>query len=162
MGRTTEELLDRYELYARAAGFSRAQVDHMRSCVGSLDQFLHGIGDMREVTADDFRRFLADLRDRPLWRGLKNEQARRLSGTSINTYARAVKAFFNWLNAEGIIADNPLAAVPAPRKPKTLPKVYSEKDLRAVYAAASANIRDEAVFCVLLDSGIRLAEFSAL
>jgi len=81
MGRTTEELLDRYELYARAAGFSRAQVDHMRSCVGSLDQFLHGIEDIKEVTAADFRRFLADLRDRPLWRGLKSEQARHLSGT---------------------------------------------------------------------------------
>jgi len=76
MGRTTEELLDRYELYARAAGFSRAQVDHMRSCVGSLDQFLQGIEDIKEVTADDFRRFLADLRDRPLWRGMKTEQAR--------------------------------------------------------------------------------------
>jgi site-specific recombinase XerD len=134
----------------------------MRSCIGLLDQFLQGIEDIKEVTAADFRRFLADLRDRPLWRGLKTEQARHLSGTSINTYARAVKAFFNWLKAEGIIADNPLAAVPAPRKPKTLPKVYSEKELRAVYAAASANIRDEAVFCVLLDSGIRLAEFSAL
>jgi site-specific recombinase XerD len=164
MGRTIEELLDRYELYARAAGFSRTQVDHMRRCVGLLDQFLQGIEDIKEVTAADFRRFLADLRDRPLWRGLKTEQARHLSGTSINTYARAVKAFFNWLKAEGIIADNPLAAVPAPRKPKTLPKVYSEKELRAVYAAAaaSANIRDEAVFSVLLDSGIRLAEFSAL
>jgi hypothetical protein len=31
-----------------------------------------------------------------------------------------------------------------------------------VYAAASANIRDQAVFCVLLDSGIRLAELSSL
>ena len=106
-GRTTGELLDRYELYARAAGFSRAQVNHMRSCVGLLDRFLHGIEDMREVSAADFRRFLADLRDRPVWRGLKNEQARHLSGTSINTYARAVKAFFNWLNVEGIIAEQP-------------------------------------------------------
>jgi site-specific recombinase XerD len=162
MGRTTEELLDRYELYAQAAGFSRAQVDHMRSCIGLLDQFLQGTKDVKEVTAADFRRFLADLRERPLWPGLKTEQARHLSGTSINTYARTVKAFFNWLKAEGIIADNPLAAVPAPRKPKTLPKVYSEKDLRAVYAAAVANIRDEAVFCLLLDSGIRLAELAGL
>jgi site-specific recombinase XerD len=162
MARPTEKLLDQYELYARAAGFSRAQVGHMRSCVGLLDQFLQGTKDIREVTAADFRRFLADLRDRPLWRGLKTEQARHLSGTTINTYARALKAFFNWLKAEGIITDNPLASVPAPRKPRPLPKVYSERDLRAVYAAASANIRDEAVFCVFLDSGIRLAELGAL
>ena len=76
--RTTEELLDRYELYARAAGFSRAQVVHMRGCVGLLDRFLYGTKDLTEVNAADFRRFLADLRDRPVWLGLKNEQARRL------------------------------------------------------------------------------------
>lgn len=161
-GRTTGELLDRYELYARAAGFSRAQLNHMRSCVGLLDRFLHGIEDMREVNAADFRRFLVDLRDRPVWRGLKNEQARHLSGTSINTYARAIKAFFIWLNVEAIIPSNPLAAVLAPRKPKTLPKVYSEKDLRAVCATAAASIRDNAVFCLFLDSGIRLSELGTL
>jgi site-specific recombinase XerD len=134
----------------------------MRNCVGLLDQFLHGTKDIREVTAADFRRFLADLRERPLWRGLKTEQARHLSGTSINTYARAVKAFFNWLKAEDIIADNPLASVTIPRKPKTLPKVYSEKDMIAVFAAAEANIRDEAVFCLFYDSGLRLAELAGL
>ena len=58
--------------------------------------------------------------------------------------------------------NNPLAAVPAPRKPKTLPKVYSEKDLRAVCVTAAASIRDDAVFCLFLDSGIRLAELGAL
>jgi integrase/recombinase XerC len=166
MGQTIKELLGRYEVYAEAAAFSDAQIDHMRNCVRLFDQFLQGIKDIRkdirDVTAADFRRFLADLRDRPLWRGLKKEQARHLSGTSINTYARAVKASFNWLKAEGIIADNPLAAVRVPRKPKTLPKVYSEKDLRAVNDAAAANIRDQAVFCVFLDSGIRLAELSSL
>jgi site-specific recombinase XerD len=117
---------------------------------------------MREVNADDFRCFLADLRDRPVWRGLNNEQAHRLSGTSINTYARAIKAFFIWLHAEAIIPSNPLATVPAPRKPKTLPKVYSEKDLRAICVTAAASIRDNAVFCLFLDSGIRLSELGTL
>ena len=120
-------MLDRYELYARAAGFSPAQIHHMSSCVGLLDRFLHGIQDMKEVSAADFRRFLADLRDRPVWQGLHNEQARHLSGTSINTYARAIKAFFNWLNVEGIITSNPLASVTIPRKTKTLPKVFPRK-----------------------------------
>ncbi len=162
MGRTTKTLLESYELYARATGFSQARIDQMRTTVGLLDQFLDGIKDIREVTADDFRRFLADLRDRPAWRGLKTEQAHRLSGTSITTYGRAVKTFFSWLHTEGIIADNPLATVKIPRNPKTLPKVYSEQDLIAVFAAAAASIRDEAIFCLFLDSGVRLAELSRL
>jgi site-specific recombinase XerD len=161
-GRTTRELLDRYELFAQAAGFSHAQIHHMHSCVGLLDRFLHGIQDMKEVSASDFRLFLTDLRDRPMWSGLHNEQARHLNGTSINTYARAIKAFFNWLNAEGIISINPLASVIIPRKPKILPKVFSEKDMRAVCAAAAANVRDNAIFCLFLDSGLRLSELSGL
>ena len=162
LGRVISELLDRYELFARAAGYSFAQIDHMRSCVGLFDRFLHGIKDPAAVTADDFRRFLADLRDRPVWQGLKNEQTRHLSGTSINTYARVIKAFFGWLNSEGVIAENPLAVVPLPRKPKMLPKVYSETDLVAIIATAEANIRDNAVFNLFLDSGIRLAELARL
>ena len=94
--------------------------------------------------------------------GPENEKQRRLSGTSINTYTRAVKTFFNWLIAEGIITENPLAAVPAPRKPKTLPKVFSENEMRAVCAAASADSRDNAIFCLFLDSGIRLSELGGL
>jgi integrase/recombinase XerD len=162
MGRAIEELLDQYELYARAAGFSNAQVTLMRMCVGLFDRFLGGIKNIKEITAADFRHFLADLRDRPVWQDLKTEKPRRLSGTSINTYARSVKTFFHWLNTEGIITNNPLTAVPAPRKPKTLPKVYSEKDLKAVWSIASSNIRDEAVFCLFLDSGIRRAELGGL
>jgi integrase/recombinase XerD len=162
MGRAIEELLDQYELYARAAGFSNAQVTLMRMCVGLFDRFLGGIKNIKEITAADFRHFLADLRDRPVWQALKTEKPRRLSGTSINTYARSVKTFFHWLNTEGIITNNPLTAVPAPRKPKTLPKVYSEKDLKAVWSIASSNIRDEAVFCLFLDSGIRRAELGGL
>jgi integrase/recombinase XerC len=156
------ELLDRYELYARARGFSPASIGHVRRCVGFFDDFLHGNTDAGKVTADDFRRFLSDLRERPVWGGLKGEKGRRLSGTSQNTYARAVKAFFDWLKAEDIITNNPLAAVPAPRKPKTMPKIYSENELNAVFKAAATNIRDQAIFYLFLDSGVRLAELSRL
>ena len=156
------ELLERYELYARARGFSLASIKHTRRCVGFFDDFLQGNTDVGKVTADDFRRFLSDLRERPVWGGLKGEKGRLLSGTSQNTYARAVKAFFGWSKAEGIIANNPLAAVPAPRKPKTVPKVYSENELNAVFEAAKANIRDQAIFYLFLDSGVRLGELSRI
>ncbi len=160
--RTIEEALKRYELYARAAGFSQHRIDQMRSCLGLLDRFLGGIKDIGEVEANDFRRFLADLRDRTVWPGLKYEKARHLSGTTITTYARAIKTFFKWLLNDGVIAENPLAVVPIPRNPKTLPKVYSEETMKVVFAVAKTSIRDLAIFCLFLDSGIRLAELAGL
>ena len=160
--RTIDEVLTRYELYARAAGFSQHRIKQMRSCLGLFDQFLQGILDVRDVTTDDFRRFLADLRVRPMWPGAKYERSSHLSDTTIATYGRAVKTFFHWLHSEGIITNNPLANVKIPRVPKMLREVYSEKELIAVFHAAATNIRDQAIFYLFLDSGIRLTELSSL
>ena len=109
-------IFTRYELYARAAGFSRSQIDHKRRCISYFDQFLGGIKDPAAVTPDDFRRYLAYLPTKPVWKGLKNEQARLLSGTSVNTYAVAIMTFFKWMADEKIIPANPLAAVRVPKK----------------------------------------------
>ena len=152
----------RYELYAGAAGFSPAHISDMRNSVRYFDQFLGVIRDPAAVTADDFRRYLVYLPTKPVWKGLKNEQARLLSGTSINTYAREVQTFFKWLADEKIIPTDPLAAVRIPRKPKTLPKIYSEQDLVAVIRAAETSLRDNAIFSLFIDSGIRLEELEGI
>jgi site-specific recombinase XerD len=47
---------------------------------------------------------------------------------------------------EKIIPTDPIAAVRIPRKPKTLPKIYSEQDLVAVIRAAETNVRDNTIF----------------
>ena len=152
----------RYELYAGAAGFSTAHIADMRNSVRYFDQFLGGINDLSAVTADDFRRYLVYLPTKPVWKGLKNEQTRLLSGTSINTYARETQTFFKWLAEEKIIPADPLAAVRIPRKPKTLPKIYSEQDLVAVIRAAETSLRDKAIFSLFIDSGIRLEELEGI
>ena len=155
-------IFTRYELYARAAGFSRSQIDHKRRCISYFDQFLGEIKDPAAVTPDDFRRYLAYLPTKPVWKGLKNEQARLLSGTSVNTYAVAIKTFFKWMADEKIIPADPIAAVRIPKKPKTLPKIYSELDLKAVIEAVEQNLRDNAIFSLFIDSGIRLEELSEI
>ena len=146
MGPAMAAIFTRYELYAGAAGFSPAHIDDMRNSVRYFDQFLGVIRDPAAVTADDFRRYLVYLPTKPVWKGLKNEQARLLSGTSVNTYAGAIKTFFKWMADEKIIPTDPIAAVRIPRKPKTLPKIYSEQDLVAVIRAAETNVRDNAIF----------------
>ena len=110
LGPAMAAVFTRYELYARAAGFT-AQIEHMRNCVSYFDQFLGEIKDPAAVTADDFRRYLVYLPTTPVWKGHQNEQLRVLSGTSVNTYARAVKTFFKWMADEKIIPADPIAAV---------------------------------------------------
>ncbi|MFC1952780.1 tyrosine-type recombinase/integrase [Chloroflexota bacterium] len=161
-GPVMEKLLEHYELYARAAGFSQSQINNVRMCLGLFDRFLGGIEDIGEVATDDFRRFLADLRTRPAWQGLITEKQRNLSNSTINTYARTVKTFFKWLKDESIITENTLESVKTPPIGEKVSKAYSEEQMKVVLAASSLNTRDKAIFYSFIESGLRLDELCTL
>ena len=156
------ELFPRYELYARARGFNEDYIQQVRRVMRFFNGFMPPETQINQISADDFRRFILYLKDRPLWEGKKGEASQTLSATSINTYTRAVKAFFSWAASEGIIANNPLAEVPAYRKPKTLPKIYTEDELRAIFRVIENDLRNQAFIYTFLDSGIRLGELNKL
>jgi site-specific recombinase XerD len=78
----------------------------------------------------------------------------------VNTYARGVKAFFRWLKTEGIITVDPLSSEAAPKKPRTIPRVYSDSELRAFFEVAERDLRNKAVIFMFLDTGLRLTELS--
>ena len=161
MSRTFTELLDQYELDTRARGLSKDQIDLTRFAVGLFARFLGSTCDAQNVTADDYRRFVVDLRSRKARRSSGKDSDHNLSGTTVNTYGRVVKTFFAWLYEERLITENRLAGIPAPRKPKTIPKIYRENELLAVSAVVTG-LRDRAIYELFLDSGIRLKELSAI
>jgi len=115
-----------------------------------------------KIIADDLKRFIVALQDKTKWSGTPQANGKHLSGTSINTYVRGVKSFWSWLKREGIIKNNPLASVPAPKIPKKLPKILTEDELIRVLKIASRDDRDYAIISLLLDSGIRLGELTRL
>jgi len=145
------ELFEQYRLYGRARTFSADYIDNVCRSIRFFDEFLADKSDIKNVTADDFRRFISYLRDRPLWDGKKGGAGRRLSGTALNTYARAIKAFFGWAKDENIIADNPLLRVQVPPKPKMIPKTYTEKELIAIFTAVEGDLRNQAILYVFVD-----------
>jgi len=157
-----DELLERYEIDARARGYSLRTIAHVKRCVGFFADFLGGVPDVSRVSGNDLRRYFSSLRDKPVRHGSAHEKERKLSPTSINTYARAVKSFWAWLKEEGIIKKNPLASIKTPKKSKTVPTVYTEAELKAVLNAISTLLRERAIVELFLDSGIRLEELSSL
>ena len=155
-------LLARYSLSVKSAGLSDQTVDHTRRSVGFFDEFLGGVPDVRRVTANDLRRFIVGLQAKPKWAGQPQQNGQRISPTSINSYVRAIKSFWSWLQREGIIKSNPLATMPAPKIGKRLPKVLTEDELRRVLRVASQSDRDYALISLFVDSGIRLSELCGL
>jgi len=151
-------VITKYSLSARAEGHSENTVKHTVNSVNYFATFLGGIDDVSKVTTDDLKRFIVDLRGRRRWADRSDVQVKdKISGTSINTYVRAIKAFWSWMEQQNIIKSNPLAAVPAPKLPKKLPKIITENELKALFALEMSQ-RDKVIIMLLLDSGIRLNE----
>ena len=153
-----QNLLARYSLTARSQGESEETIKHTTRIVGFFDKFMGGITDVAKIQADDLRRFILDTQEKEKWAGLPQAKGQKVSATTVNTYTRAIKGFFKWLNREGIIQTDPFLGVRAPKLPKRLPKVISEKDMIAVFDSVAENPRETALLLLLLDSGITLSE----
>jgi site-specific recombinase XerD len=118
---TLDEALGKHEEYARSRGHTDSSIGHTRNCVTMLARFLPAGRDAADITVKDYRRFVADLRQRPQRRTAKAGITRSLSATSVKTYARAVRALFSWMGRDGVIPANPLLSEAAPKTPRKLP-----------------------------------------
>ncbi|PLZ02315.1 tyrosine recombinase XerC [Burkholderia sp. WAC0059] len=89
-----------------------------------------------------------------------------LSARSIAHRLSAWRAFYRWLAGRVELEANPVAAVRAPRRAKTLPKALSVDDATALMEAPVAEtaegLRDHAMLELFYSSGLRLAELVGL
>jgi integrase/recombinase XerC len=118
--------------------------------------------DPSSVTAEDLQRFIVFLRQKKAWSETPHAKDRPLSATSINTYVRGIRSFWNWMLSQKMIDSNPLAGVSAPKLPKTLPKIFTEDELRTILQTVWLEPLNKAMILVLLDSGVRLSELVGL
>jgi integrase/recombinase XerC len=106
--------------------------------------------DPSDITHQDIRKFLGHLIDLKM---RKSSLARKLS---------AIRAFFKYLNREGLVRGNPARLVATPKQDKRLPAVLTVDDairlMNAPAAADSAELRDRAVLETLYSTGIRASE----
>lgn len=80
--------------------------------------------------------------------------------------AVALRLFFRFLNARGILQENPAEHLPLPRLHQTLPETPSaadiEKMLRATGGQRPLDMRDRAILELLYASGLRVSELCGL
>ncbi|MBX5458819.1 MAG: tyrosine-type recombinase/integrase, partial [Thermogemmatispora sp.] len=98
---------------------------------------------------------------------------KRLAARSVNTYARSMRAFCNWLEARGSVSRSPAADVSMPKVGKPLIRIIEQEEFkRLLQACASLSesgpladyhaARNRAILWLLYDTGIRLAELCGL
>jgi integrase/recombinase XerD len=109
------------------------------------------LADASTLTVQDLQEWAISLR-------------KRLATATVDQRIAKAKAFFNWCVTEGFLETNPIASVKRPKK-NWQPDPLSEEEITALLDAARygrASVRNTAILCTLLDSGLRNTELCRL
>ncbi len=102
------------------------------------------------VTVRQLRRYAAVLSER------------RSAPTTVARKLAALRAFFRTLREHGQIDQNPADLLPAPKRPRTLPRVLKPEEIAALLdgipAGTPLDLRDRALFELAYSSGLRAEE----
>jgi site-specific recombinase XerD len=105
----------------------------------------------------------ATKRDLEVFLSGKSETCRP---STVQTYWRYLKGFFEWLTNEGDITVNPMAGVPKPMVPPIDITVLSATEVHQLLdtckGKGAENRRDLALLTIMLDTGLRLTEVTNL
>ena len=119
--------------------------------IGRFVDFLQGedVAFVEAITPGHIRGWLLRLEDE----GLKP--------ASVNTGAKCVRAWLNFLVREGVLDASPMRTVPMPKLKRPRPVTFTPEEVGAILDAIHT-LRDRALVLFLLDTGVRRAELVAL
>lgn len=92
---------------------------------------------------------------------LMNERRRGVSDTTLEGYRSILNAYFNWLQRESLITNNPCVNLGPIRCPKVVRMPFSDVEIERLKEACTT-IRDKALVCFLLSTGCRIGEVVSL
>lgn len=142
-----DDLLDAYISALQVEGKSEKTIERYRYI---LTRTLETLGvPVRGVNVYHLRRYLAD------------EKARGISDRTLEGYRQVFSAFFNWLQREGLIQQNPTANLGPIKYAKKIKTTYSAVDMERLKLACDSK-RDKAIICFLAATGCRISEMTAL
>ena len=165
-------LFDGFTIHLQAAGRRPTTITwydkHMRRFFAWLDQEeIPASPD--QITALRIRKFIAHQQnDVQAWESNSYvpTQERGLSSTYISSSVRALRAWFNWMQQEEYIRDNPMDKVKTPKEQQRLiePLELDEikRLLKAIQGTSANAARNRAIVLTLLDCGLRVSELCAL
>lgn len=155
-GPRIEPLLQRYlDMLSAEKNLSRYTVRNYAADLQHLLGYLaERDADPLGITRSIFRTYLASMIEAGVAQG------------SIVRRVSTARSFYRWLRLAGHVADDPLANVALPKKPRRLPRALSLGDVTSVIVAADgekpSELRDRALLEVMYGAGVRVSEAAAL
>ncbi len=122
-----------------------------------LEQFARGVSSKAPaaITRNDVLEHLMKLRDE------------KLAASSVGRKLVAIKVFFRFLLAQGLLRADPTSVIESPRLMKGLPDVLDVEEVARLLKAADGrdgkkSLRDRAILELLYASGLRVSEAASL
>ena len=140
----TADLLQKYRSEQRARGLSHRTITERQTVLESF--FERTETTPRTYTAADVVLFLST------------------DDWSISTrasYHSTLKNYSDWLQRRHVRADNPLADIPAPKRPRGVPRPLPMQSIKDIYAAANRD-RTRAYIKLAIYAGLRVSEIAKI
>ncbi len=166
-----DTLIQGYRFCARTEGKSEKTILITTTALNKLQRFLEASKyptNVIEIGARELREFIIHLQQVKAFEHhpYTKPQSKGLSGHAVNTYLRAIRAFWSWLIREEIINSNPFFKVRVPKPPRKIIPTFSERQLNAIFksinTATPVGFRDYSMILTLLDTGLRASELVGL
>ena len=166
-----KELSYAWTLTACAEAKSENTIRIMLSALGYFEDYLNSIDVLDEaetITPILLRSYIVYLQHKPALdcHPLTHVQPHLLSDQTVHGYCRALRAFFNWLAAEGFIEASPFDHLKLPHLKQRIIKPYSSDELKALLGAVNTasheGYRDLCLLLVLIDTAARSGEVTGI
>jgi len=164
-------LTKHFELHNRTEGKSQKTVDWYNHTLQRFARFMNDPGKsmlISDIGETQVREFILYLQSRQRWQEnpyLKHAQG-NLAAISVQTYVRAIRAFFNWAYKEGYLPANPLAKLRPPKAPTRVTNILTPAEinsiLKSIDCRTAAGARNYAMLVLFLDTGLRCGELRSL
>src|SRR6266487_482192 len=138
---TVLKTLPAYYTYLQSGEYSKYTPDDFTSDVKKFGLFVKD-KKLREIRTVDIQQWIGELK-------------KVMTEKSVSRKISAITNYFLWLAREGVLADNPAAAIKYLRVTSPLPDILFESECRQLLTAASSDPRTYLLLLILLETGIK-------
>jgi site-specific recombinase XerD len=164
-----ESLTQGYILTCRSEGKSRSTVALYQVVLKNFRWFCrqNEFPEAPTLTTMHIRHFLHYLSTESNRWGSNNAAARRpATMTTVSDYYRTLRGFFNWLEREDLLRDNPFARIRPPRVDQKVIQALTPPEIQRLFDLCSGrttlDVRNKAILSVMIDTGLRVSELACL
>ena len=146
-GATSDDLLEAYTSAMQIQGRSEKTITRYRYIITQMMD--HVKIPTRNITVYHLRQYLA------------SEKNRGIADRTLEGMRQVFSAYFNWLQREHLIDNNPVANLGAVKYAKKTKVILSEVEIEKL-ESGTVLLRDRAIICFLLSTGCRISEMTHL